>query len=124
MTECQGINQEIFDWAYEQAGKTAQDLYDTVGEKLVQQNDKNQGNGGLWIIQELEWNEAKDKSEMDNVSVACVLPSTELVPIFKSMHYCKLLSPFRALEWIVVDSQYANGGYQAQTSEALKFLSE
>ena len=63
---------------------------------------------------------------MDNVSVACVLAEDELVPIFRSMHYCKMLSPFRALEWIYVDSQYAFGGYQAQESgvEELKFLSE
>jgi len=63
---------------------------------------------------------------MDNVSVALILPETEMIPIFKSMHYCKMLSPFRALEWIYVDSQYARGGYQAQADEsnALKFLSE
>ena len=55
---------------------------------------------------------------MDNVSVACILDANELVPIFRSMHYCKLLSPFRALEWIYVDSQYAFGGYQAQEAAA------
>ena len=64
---------------------------------------------------------------MDNVSVALIIPETELIEIFKSMHYCKLLSPFRALEWIYVDSQYARGGYQSQAddeSSAFKFLSE
>jgi len=61
---------------------------------------------------------------MDNTSVACTLPEDEKIPIFKSMHYCKLLSPFRALEWIYVDSQYAFGGYQPQETVELKFLSE
>jgi hypothetical protein len=33
------------------------------------------------------------------------------VKAFAGDHYCKLLSPFKALEWISVDSLYAN--YQA-----------
>jgi len=114
LTECRDINQEVFDWAYSMADQSARDLYDSVGEKLVQEDDKNQTNGGLWIIQDLEWKENSDKTEMDNISVACILDEDQLVPIFKSMHYCKVLSPFRALEYIYVDSQYASGGYQAQ----------
>ena len=114
LTECSNIDKAVFDWAYSMADPTAKNNYDTIGEKLVQKPDKNQGNGGLWIIEDLEWKESDDKKEMDNISVACILPSTELVPIFRSMHYCKLLSPFRALEWIYVDSQYAFGGYQPQ----------
>ena len=62
---------------------------------------------------------------MDNISVACVLSEDELEPIFRSMHYCKMLSPFRALEYIYVDSQYAFGGYQAQEDvENIQFVSE
>ena len=124
LTECRDINQEVFDWAYSMADQSAKDLYDTLGEKLVQESDKNQPNGGLWIIQDLEWKETKDKTETDNISVACILDEHQLVPIFKSMHYCKVLSPFRALEYIYVDSQYAFGGYQAQQTAELKFLAQ
>ena len=53
--------------------------------------DKSQPNGGLWIVQDLEWNESGDKSEMDDTSVALILNEDQLVPIFKSMHYCKVL---------------------------------
>ena len=122
------MNSEVFDWAYANASQKAQSLYDTLGEKLVQQTDKEQPNADLWIIQELQWNETADRSEMDNVSVALIYPEYELVPACKSMHYCKMLSPFRALEWIYVDSQYARGGYQSQAdddeSSTLSFLSE
>ena len=114
------------------ADQSARDLYDSVGEKLVQLSDKNQGNGGLWIYEELEWKETSDKKEMDNISVACILDEDQLLPLFKSMHYCKVLSPFRALEYIYVDSQYAFGGYQAQSlveseemeSNVVKFLAQ
>lgn len=78
--------------------------------------DKDQPNGGLWIIQELQWNETDDKSEMQNVSVALSLDEHHLLPLFRDMHYCKVLSPFRALEWIYVDSQYARGGYSSAAS--------
>ena len=113
LTECRDVNREVLAWAYDQASETARELYDTVGEPLVEVDDINQTNGGLWIIEDLKFEEAADKSEVDNVSVACILPQDEKIPIFKSMHYCKVLSPFRALEWIYVDSLYANDGYSS-----------
>jgi len=47
------MNSEVFDWAYAHASQTAKSLYDSLGEKLVQQTDKEQSNADLWIIQEL-----------------------------------------------------------------------
>lgn len=37
------------------------------------------------------------------------------VKAFAGDHYCKVLSPFKALEWIAVDSLYQN--YHAFTQE-------
>ena len=121
--ECAAINQEVLDWALEQASDAAKANYETYGQKLVMGQDKQAINGGTWIYQALEFNESKDDdSQVELVSISLPLPSTELVPIFKSMHYCKMLSPFRALEWIYVDSQYKKGGYKSQSEEDYKFL--
>ena len=49
---------------------------------------------------------------MTLTSKTVVTDASELVPIFKSMHYCKLLSPFRAMEWIYIDSLYATQSLQ------------
>lgn len=70
--------------------------------------DKESINGGAWIIDPLKWKSDTDANTMTLTSKTVVTDETETVPIFKSMHYCKLLSSFRAMEWIYVDSLYAN----------------
>lgn len=45
---------------------------------------------------------------MDVRAVACPTTLTVPVEMFQAMHYCKLISPFRAMEWIYVDGLYQN----------------
>jgi len=123
--ECEKVNQEVLDWAMSVAGTDALSNYDTYGQKLEMGQDKEAINGGTWIIQDLEFKKVKgDDSKIEVISVSLPIPETAIVPIFRSMHYCKMLSPFRALEWIYVDSQYKFGGYAPQSveEEAYKFL--
>lgn len=69
--------------------------------------DKASLNGGTWIIDPLDYKTDKTANTVTLTSKNIVTNHAELVSIFKDMHYCKILSPFRAMEWIYVDSLYA-----------------
>ena len=124
--ECAKINQEVYDWALSMSSTSALGNLEAYGQKLVMGKDQEAINGGTWIIQDLKFNEMKDDDrQVEVISISLPISHTALVPMFKDMHYCKMLSPFRALEWIYVDSQYKYGGYQSQESiEQIKFLQE
>lgn len=74
-------------------------------------DDRNTINGGLWIVDWMTYTESDDKTKMQASSFAYRMGESFPVKAFAGDHYCKLLSPFKALEWIAVDSLYAN--YQA-----------
>ena len=44
-------------------------------------------------------------------------PTTYPVKAAAGFHYCKLLSPFRALEWIYHDSQLDHNSIEKQTAD-------
>lgn len=69
-------------------------------------DDRNTINGGLWIYAWMTYTENKDKSEVAVSSYAYRMSSKFPVKAFAGDHYCKLLSPFKALEWIYVDGLY------------------
>lgn len=79
--------------------------------------DKSSLNGGSWIIDPLHYEEDKKANTITLTSKIIVTDQSEPVPIFKNMHYCKLLSPFRAMEWIYVDSLYAKDSLTSSRTE-------
>lgn len=108
--ECALINQAVLDWASNLASDDALNAYKTYGTPLLMGEDKESINGGSWIIDGLKWKSDTKANTMTLVSKTVVTDQSELVGIFKSMHYCKLLSSFRAMEWIYVDSLYPTQG--------------
>jgi len=56
----------------------------------------------MWLLMQLTYEDNDDKTETIVSSPMMRTAADALVS--GGMHYCKLLSPLRALEWIYVDS--------------------
>ena len=69
--------------------------------------------GPLWIWIYLEYKDNKDHTETVLRSPNMRTQVNYWEVQVGGYHYCKLLSPYRALEWIHVDSQYDRGGRQS-----------
>jgi hypothetical protein len=109
---CAEINQAAIDWAVSKAAGSTRNRFLTYGQKLSVGPDLSTcAAGPCWIWDPLRW----EKDDVNNtVSIQSVWFGTEnknnfpcgednLVPCDAGFHYCKLLSPARALEWIYVD---------------------
>jgi hypothetical protein len=44
-------------------------------------------------------------------------PTTYPIKAARGFHYCKVLSPFRVIEWIYVDSLYSKDGINNESDE-------
>lgn len=80
--------------------------YNKQGKKLVIGDDLGPYNAGpLWLFNYLTYTDNKDKTETLIQSPMMRTPTDFHIKGAAGLHYCKILSPFRALEWIYVDSQ-------------------
>lgn len=104
---CGDINQAALDWALENAGSVAKKRYEDLGKKIVICADMGPYNAGpLWIGKMLKWEDNEDKTQTTVSSPMMRTPATYIISAAANFHYCKLLSPFRALEWIYIDSLF------------------
>jgi len=51
-------------------------------------------------------------------------PTNYFISAAAGFHYCKLLSPFRAIEWIYVDSLYDHDGIKPHQKSLIEKLGE
>lgn len=100
-TICRGINQEAIDQALKNANTRALDRYQRLGKKLVVGNDTGPYNAGpLWIWNYMTYTDNSDKTETTINSPMMQTPTDYPIKVASGFHQCKLLSPFRAMEWI------------------------
>jgi hypothetical protein len=104
---CKDINKKALEWALSKAPSVAIDDYNKFGKKLVFGDDNGSMDAGpLWIWSYLAYTDNKDKTETTIIAPYMSTPADYWEPQVRGFHYCKLLNPSRALEWVLIDSQY------------------
>lgn len=108
---CREINQAAWDWALAHAEPTVRAAFEAGGEPFVMVDDKEAPiglTGPTWISKQLVYSRvsgAGGKSHIEVQSWSFVVAESpvksKIIP--DGMHYCKLLSPARAMEWIYTD---------------------
>ena len=99
---CAEINSKTMELALSVASQTAVQRMTTRGRNLSFGADEDQTWGlGFWELSNLEWREV----DQNNVELSgSRLWSEPGFPLYPGEHYCDLLSPYRALEWIYIES--------------------
>jgi len=104
---CKQINQQSYNWALNNAGMKSYNRYISFGEYMTMGEDLGPYNvGPEWIWNPLKYTEARNSTGGAVLEVKAVMMKTPTVYKIKAaagMHYCKLLSPARVMEWIYVD---------------------
>ncbi len=120
---CADINNQSIQWAYKNLSPTAKARYDKYGTKMVTGNDMGPYNEGpLWIWTMMDYKEAKDHSTLTVSSPMMRTPTSYFIQSAAGFHYCKVLSPFRAMEHMYVDSLFANDGIKNNYNDFELFL--
>lgn len=104
---CKVINQASYDFALQNAGSHTQARFQQFGVPMVMGKDKGPYYAGpLWILTPLSYSKTKSSTGEDMLEVRSAMLQTAtdfFIKALAGMHYCKLLSPARATEWIYVD---------------------
>ena len=105
---CSEINSAALKWAISITSNDTLADYLKHGQQLVIGKDKGPYNiFPEWEKKTIEFvPDIRDGKSIMLVNAVVLRTSTKyIIPIFAGMHYCKLLSPARAIEWIYIDSQ-------------------
>ena len=106
---CADINKLAMKWALDHAGPSALARFNKIGEPLTFGNDLGPYNAGpLWIYNPLKYEDSK--TAMNIQSPMMHTPLDYGIKAAAGFHYCKLLSPARAMEWIYIDGLRTKGG--------------
>ena len=108
---CAVINNASYQWALKHASPTAAARFTKIGQPLVMGQDIFLSNAGpAWIWNPMEYKESSDKSTVNVYAPSSHTPVDYGLKAAAGFHYCKVLSPARAMEWIYIDGLRSKGG--------------
>jgi len=97
---CAELNAQAYEYALRNAGEKTRKRFEAHGQKLAFDATKYEGAGPLWVYGKMTWSEKSDgKMHLKSRGLLTGLGDSAI----DGNHYCKLLSPARAMEWIYVD---------------------
>jgi len=112
LTLCRSANEQAWSWAIKNADPSVIKRFDADGEPFVMVDDKEAPiglKGPEWIEKTLVYNRVKSSSGRTQIQIQSWTFVVGDFPVHSKflptgMHYCKLLSPARAMEWLYTDS--------------------
>jgi hypothetical protein len=134
---CALANQKAYEWAVSNAGPASAARFKKYGQKFTFADDLPKAGGPLFLDAHLQFNEKTDASGEKVIEVAAPMQKTEIdywekhfgpiqrpsfLPDPGCFHYCKLLSPARAMEWIYTDGLRSKRGLGASPTTAAVFI--
>ncbi|KAK3258049.1 hypothetical protein CYMTET_32889 [Cymbomonas tetramitiformis] len=117
---CKSINQASYDWALSSASPAAKAKFSSVGEPYVFVDDvvaKIGVTGPEWIKDAMVYKRTSSGMTVQSWTFKTENTNHGHVPyiVTAGYHYCKILSPFRAMEWITVDGLRLHGSLASET---------
>jgi len=134
---CALANQNAYEWAKSHAGPATAARFEKYGQKFTFADDLAKSGGPLFLDAHLQFNEKTDASGEKVIEVAAPMQKTEIdywerkfghiprpsfLPDPGCFHYCKLLSPARAMEWIYTDALRVKRGLGVSAVTAAVFI--
>jgi len=96
---CQELNQQAYNYALQNAGAKTRQRFDAHGEKMKMVATGYTFAGPLWVYSQMSLRSRGGVMEVKSQGLFTGLGSKEI----DGNHYCKLLSPAKAMEWVYVD---------------------
>jgi len=119
---CAEINDFSIDWAFKNLSPAAKARYQQYGTTMQTGTDLGPFNAGpLWIWKFMQYTESEDKSTMTVQSPMMRTPIDYPVKSAAGFHYCKVLSPFRAMEYMYIDSLFYGDGVYLEYENTTSF---
>lgn len=130
---CASINAKAIEYALDHALEKTRTRYEKYGQKMVSATDGDKkvcAAGPCWIWASLEYNGRRGSNDITIKSPGFPYENKnpypcdeklypkddrrEVLPCTAGMHYCKLLSPARVMEWLMVDGLRLNYSLKSQ----------